>query len=96
MRCVLYIWSNKAGNFPVVMNETRVHHKGPITSLAQLLDDSVQRSSYNCCRHRLDILDIYVITDSIYLKKIAHPITVTKQDQKCQKKKYIILSGVPQ
>jgi len=33
---------------PVVTNEARAHHEGPPTALAELLADSLQRSSYNC------------------------------------------------
>ena len=42
---------------PVVTNEVIVHHEGQLRAPAQLLADSVQRSSYNCRGDPLDALD---------------------------------------
>jgi len=60
-----YMWTatSRSANFAVVTNESRVHREGLFTSLSQLLlllmTNNIQRSSYNCHRHLLDILNTW-------------------------------------
>jgi len=40
-----------------VTNKVRVQHQGPLTALAQLLADHLQRTSYSWCKGILDRWD---------------------------------------